>query len=38
MLKGDARELHEYLKEVKRVFQGTFKAVSKMFYGSLKGV
>ena len=28
---GDSRELQGYLKKVKRVFQGTFKAVQRRF-------
>ena len=31
LIEGDSRELKGYLKEVQRVFQGTFKAVSKTF-------
>ena len=31
IFKGDSLELQGYLKEVQRVFQGNFKAVSKTF-------
>ena len=36
--KGDPSELEGYLKEVQMVFEGNFKAISKMFSASFKGV
>ena len=37
-MKSDSRELQGYLKEVQRVFQGTFKAILWKFKGCLKKV